>query len=146
MAEFHRLMSERVAAVRERLNVDVCSLYLALPEEQTLEIIASSGLDRGAIGARLAFSQGLTGKVARTGKPVVARDIQAHADYFHVAGSGEERFKSYLGIPLERNGTLHGVLVIQTEHTKTFFHRDIKELHGAGRDVMSALVLMGAES
>lgn len=129
----------RVDAVRSRLEVDVCSLYLAHPGKPVLEIVATSGLSERAVGAKLSFDQGLTGKVARTRKPVAARDIQSHADYFHVEGSNEERFKSYLGIPLERNGELLGVLVIQTEQTKTFFLREIKELHSAGRDVMAGL-------
>ncbi|HAB04188.1 MAG TPA: phosphoenolpyruvate--protein phosphotransferase, partial [Alcanivorax sp.] len=91
---------------------------------------------------QLGYAQGLTGKVARTRLPVVARVIQDHADYFHVAGSGEERFKSYLGIPLEHDGELHGVLVVQTEQTKTFFHRHIQEVHRAGRDLMASLMVL----
>lgn len=133
------LLSRRVDDVRSRLKVNVCTLYRAHPEDDSLEIVATSGLNQDAVGARLSCQQGLTGKVARTRKPVAARDIQNHADYFHVEGSDEERFKSYLGIPLERDGELLGVLVIQTEQTKTFFLREIKELHSAGRDVMAGL-------
>lgn len=133
-------MQQRVAAVSEALGVGVCSFYLAHPDKQSLEMVATCGLDRRILGTRLDYSQGLTGKVARTGKAVAARDIQSHADYFHVEDSGEERFTSYLGIPLERNGDLLGVLVIQTVESKTFFHRDIRELHSAGRDLIQALL------
>ncbi|HAJ42157.1 MAG TPA: hypothetical protein DCM00_05795 [Alcanivorax sp.] len=77
---------------------------------------------------------------------MVARVIQDHADYFHVAGSGEERFKSYLGIPLEHDGELHGVLVVQTEQTKTFFHRHVQEVHSAGRDLMASLMALTSVS
>ncbi len=135
-------MNERVDAVRRKLEVDVCSLYLAHPDRQTLEIVATSGLHRSAIGKQLSYAQGLTGKVARTRLPVVARVIQDHADYFHVEGSGEERFKSYLGIPLEHDGELHGVLVVQTEQTRTFFHRHIQEVHSAGRDLTAGLTAL----
>ena len=142
MAEHLNPMNERVDAVRRKLEVDVCSLYLAHPDRQTLEIVATSGLHQSVIGKQLGYAQGLTGKVARTRLPVVARVIQDHADYFHVEGSGEERFKSYLGIPLEHDGELHGVLVVQTEQTKTFFHRHIQEVHSAGRDLMAGLVAL----
>ncbi|HAM75240.1 MAG TPA: phosphoenolpyruvate--protein phosphotransferase, partial [Alcanivorax sp.] len=37
-------MNERVDDVRRKLDVDVCSLYLAHPDRQTLEIVATSGL------------------------------------------------------------------------------------------------------
>lgn len=134
------LLSRRVDDVRSRLKVNVCTLYRAHPEDDSLEIVATSGLNQDAVGARLSCQQGLTGKVARTGKPLAARDIQSHSDYFHVQGSGEERFRSYLGIPLHRGDDLLGVLVIQTEDMKTFFLKDIRELHSAGRDVMDSLV------
>lgn len=133
-------MNRRILQIKQTLGVDVCSLYLAHEEDRSLEIIASCGLDQRVVGTRLSYDQGLTGKVARTQTAVAARDIQNHNDYFHVAGSGEERFKSYLGIPLEFKGDLYGVLVIQTEVHKTFFHREIKELHSAGREFMETLV------
>ncbi|WP_159660649.1 GAF domain-containing protein [Alcanivorax xiamenensis] len=134
------VMQERVEAVRQALAVDVCSLYQAFPEAGELELVASGGLDPEALGARMTFSQGLTGKVARTGQPVVARQVADHPEYHHVANSGEERFKSYLGIPLSNGDRLIGVLVIQTVVAKSFFHNDIRELHRAGRDVREVLL------
>lgn len=144
MTEHRTTMNDRVDVVRRKLDVDVCSLYLARPDQQTLEIVATSGLNQSVIGKQLGYAQGLTGKVARTRQPVVARSLQDHADYFHVEGSGEERFKSYLGIPLEHGDQLRGVLVVQTERTKTFFRRDIQEVHSAGRDVLEGLVNLAA--
>ena len=86
-------MHARVDAVRNKLNVQVCSLYQADGQRQTLEIVATSGLNQRVLGATLAYSQGLTGKVARTRSAVAARDIQAHMDYFYVPGSDEEHFR-----------------------------------------------------
>jgi phosphotransferase system enzyme I (PtsP) len=85
------------------------------------------------------MEQGLTGKVARTAEPLAARDIHNHPDHYHVEGSGEERFRSYLGIPLLNDEHLLGVLVIQTELTRTFFRGDIRELHQAGQAVLHDL-------
>lgn len=135
-------MQARVDAVKNRLDVQVCSLYQADEIHESLEIVATSGLNRNALGATLSFRQGLTGKVARSRSPVVARDIKLHAEYHYVPGSGEERFQSYLGIPLEQAGRLYGVLVVQTEAKKTFFLKDIRELHSAGKDLLDALKLV----
>jgi len=134
-------MHARVDAVRNKLNVQVCSLYQADGQHQSLEIVATSGLNQRVLGATLTYSQGLTGKVARSRSTVAARDIQAHMDYFYVPGSDEEHFRSYLGIPLEYDGVLYGVLVVQTRVKKTFFLKDIRELHSAGRDLLDALLL-----
>ena len=134
-------MQARVDAVKNRLDVQVCSLYQADEVRESLEIVATSGLNCDVLGATLSFRQGLTGKVARSRSPVVARDIKAHPEYHYVPGSDEERFQSYLGIPLEQAGRLYGVLVVQTEAKKTFFLKDIRELHSAGKDLLDALKL-----
>ncbi|QJX03323.1 GAF domain-containing protein [Alcanivorax sp. IO_7] len=131
-------MNDRVDAVRRKLDVDVCSLYLARPDQQTLEIVATSGLNQSVIGKQLGYAQGLTGKVARTRQPVVARVIQDHADYFHVEGSGEERFKSYLGIPWSTATNCGRAGGADRAH-QDFFRRDIQEVHSAGRDVLEGL-------
>jgi phosphotransferase system enzyme I (PtsP) len=138
MTEFTHLIQQRVTLVKTVLSVDVCSFYLADTQRQCVKMLASCGLEK-AIGTTLGYHQGLTGKVARTARPVAARDIQTHTEYFHIDGSGEERYTSYLGIPLERCGELLGVLVIQTVDSRTFFHRDIRELFSAGRDLMDCL-------
>ena len=135
MTESEHLIQQRVALVKTVLGVDVCSIYLADPQQQCVKMLASCGLEK-AVGTQLSYHQGLTGKVARTAKPVAARDIQTHAEYFHIDGSGEERYTSYLGIPLERHGELLGVLVIQTVDSRTFFHRDIRELPHCGASVV----------
>ena len=138
MNEPELVIQQRVNRVKAVLGVDVCSFYIADTQQQLLQMLASCGLEK-AVGTTLGYHQGLTGKVARTAKPVAARDIQTHAEYFHIDGSGEERYTSYLGIPLERCGELLGVLVIQTVDSRTFFHRDIKELFEAGRDLLDCL-------
>ena len=51
-------MNERVDDVQRKLDVDVCSLYLAHPDRQTLEIVATSGLHRSVIGKQLGYAQG----------------------------------------------------------------------------------------
>ncbi|MFN3714122.1 MAG: GAF domain-containing protein [Alcanivoracaceae bacterium] len=138
MTEQERAMHQRVCQVKDTLAVDVCSLYRADPALETVTMLASCGLEK-AIGSCFSYQQGLTGKVARTRRPVAARDIQTHAEYFHIDDSGEERYTSYLGIPLERRGELVGVLVVQTINSKTFFHKDIRELYSAAQDLMNTL-------
>lgn len=137
---------ERVDAVRHRLDVDVCSFYIANRRSRLVSIAATSGLNQSAVGAALSWEQGLTGRVARTGKPVTARDIQTHEDYCHIQGSDEEQYKSYLGIPLMRRGRLLGVLVIQTREDRRFHYRDIKELYAAAVDLTDSLLEYNASA
>lgn len=145
MPDQHVSMHQKVTRLRAQLLVDVCTLYRASAEARVLEIAATSGLNASAVGSRLSFDQGLTGKVARTERPVAARDIQSHPEYYHVDGSGEEVFTSYLGIPLIHLGDLYGILVVQTRETKTFFHKEISELYSVGRELLDALLTLRAE-
>ena len=128
-----------IESLQTRLAVEVCSLYLAEPAKQRLQLAASAGLNRSAIGAYLSYQQGLTGLCAREKKPIAVKMPAQHPDYFHIEGSGEERFQSFIGIPLVQNQGLFGVLVVQTERKKMFFHSEIKTLYQAGREVMQAL-------
>lgn len=127
-----------VDQLRQELAVDVCSLYIAQKDDHLL-LSASSGLDQKALGARLHITQGLTGKVARSRRSLSVKNPDSHPDYHHVAASGEEKYRSYLGIPLVRRQTLYGVLVVQTIKPKMFFMGEIQTLFAAGRRLMEQL-------
>lgn len=120
------------------LGVDVCSLYIATPGNH-LQLAATCGLSQSVIGTRMSFSQGLTGRVARSQHSLSVKNPDTHPDYYHISSSGEEKYQSYLGIPLLRDHHLLGVLVVQTVRPKMFFMSEIKSLYEAGRRVMDIL-------
>jgi L-methionine (R)-S-oxide reductase len=94
------------------------------------------------LGSTLLFNQGLTGRVARTKKPLPVVNPSEHPDYFHIKGSDEERYASYLGIPLVHDGRLLGVLTLQTVRSKLFLLSDIRQAYISGRCVIEKLVRM----
>jgi len=69
----------------------------------------------------------------------VGKIPEAHPGYFHIHGSGEEKYQSYLGIPLVKDMRLFGVLVIQTVRPKLFFMNEIRTLHKAGYRVLDVI-------
>lgn len=115
------------------LGVDVCTLYHFDEARRELALVASHGLGEGAVGYRMPIDVGLTGRVARTRRPVSAKHPAQHPDFHYVEGSGEERFHSFLGIPLLRFSDLLGVVVVQTVEPKVFLMRDIEELYRVGK-------------
>lgn len=133
-------LSNIVNRLREELGVDVCSLYLTNPGGDHLMLAATSGLNQSAVGARMSIRQGLTGLVARTRRSLSVKNPETHPDYYHVKDSGEEKYHSYLGIPLLQENNLHGVLVVQTVRAKLFFMNEIKMLHEAGRRVIDVML------
>ncbi len=134
-----------LAQLKHELNVDVCSLYLINSEKTQLLLAATDGLNQNVIGSRLSINQGLTGVVARTLKPLPVNKPYLHPDYFHVQGSNEEQFETYLGIPLVHERLLFGVLVVQTRRTKLFFLSDIQRTYAAAQQVMDNIILSPAE-
>jgi L-methionine (R)-S-oxide reductase len=128
-----------VKTLGDELNVDVCSLYTLKPGGAQLELVATNGLSQSVIGACMSIKQGLTGTVARTRRSLSVKNPSIHPDYFHIQGSGEEKYQSYLGIPLIKDEILFGVLVVQTVRAKLFFMSEIKVLIKAGSLVMDII-------
>lgn len=123
----------------EELNVDVCSLYTFKIDTNQLKLTATYGLSQTVIGATMSIKQGLTGVVARTRRSLSVKNPDTHPDYFHIQGSGEEKYQSYLGIPLIKNEILFGVLVVQTVRPKLFFMSEIQSIYVAGNRVIDII-------
>ena len=128
-----------VKTLGNELNVDVCSLYTLNTNGDQLKLVATKGLSQSAVGARMSIKQGLTGVVARTRRSLSVKNPETHPDYFHIQNSGEEKYQSYLGIPLVKDMRLFGVLVVQTVRPKMFFMNEIKMLHEAGYRVLDVI-------
>lgn len=132
-------LSTIVKTLGDELNVDVCSLYTLCPGGEQLILIATRGLNQSVVGARMSVKQGLTGIVARTRRSLSVKNPDTHPDYFHIKDSNEERYQSYLGIPLIKDKVLFGVLVVQTVRPKLFFMNEIEILYAAGSRVIDVI-------
>lgn len=108
-----------VNLVANRMQSEVCSIYLC--EEDHLALCASVGLASTAVGnTRLQMGEGLVGHTAKTCAMVNVDEPQLDARYRHVVGSEEEKYHSFLGIPLFDRQNLLGVMAIQTIQPRIF--------------------------
>ncbi len=104
-----------VTNIADRLNVDVCSLYL-LRAGDVLELCASEGLDIASLHqVRLMVGQGLVGDIAAFGRPLNIGNAPEHPQFLYIPQTGEERFHSLAGVPVIRRGQVIGVLSTQCE-------------------------------
>ena len=111
----------------ERMAVDVCSIYLV--EAADLVLRSSRGLSPSAVGAvRMSPSEGLTGFTFETGQPVNVERAAEHPRFKFFPGIGEERFHSYLGVPLIFQKQAIGVLTVQTAASRLFSADDVRLL------------------
>jgi glycogen phosphorylase len=125
-----------VALIASRFHTDVCSAYLLEPDRSNLVLAASLGLHARSIGAlRMPLHEGLAGLVAEQVRPVAVDDASRHPRYKYFKESGEEEYRSFLGVPLIDRGILQGVLVVQTKEPRIFRDNEIRMLAEAADQV-----------
>ncbi|TMV15021.1 phosphoenolpyruvate--protein phosphotransferase [Arenibacterium halophilum] len=100
--------------IADSMGTEVCSVYL-FRDEDTLELCASEGLKAEAVHqTRMRLGEGLVGRVARTGAVVNTPDAPSERGFRYMPETGEERYSSFLGVPIQRLGEKLGVLVVQS--------------------------------
>jgi signal transduction histidine kinase len=96
------------------------SIVLIDPHTQLLEIEVSIGLTRKAKQLKLAIGQGVTGYVAKTGRPLRVPDVRADPHYVPV----RKTTRSELAVPLVVEDSLIGVLNVDSTRLDAFGPED----------------------
>ncbi|MGH7771620.1 MAG: phosphoenolpyruvate--protein phosphotransferase [Candidatus Binatia bacterium] len=130
-----------VAIVAERMETEVCSLYIFDRQKNRLTLCATMGLDQESVGkVSMGINEGLTGLVIEKMSPVMVVDAQAHPRYKYFPETGEERFHSFLGVPLIEKRMSLGVLVVQTSRRREFSRDEIRLLKTIAVQVSSIII------
>lgn len=115
-----------VRLVADRFGIDVCSVYLFDEKKNYLVLRATVGLSKKSVGTiRMSIREGLTGMVLEKMKPVFVLNPSTHPRYKYFEGSGEEIYKTFLGLPLIYHQKNLGVIVIQTLNENAVSEEDI---------------------
>ena len=122
---------------------EVCSIYL-FRDEDTLELCATKGLSPESVHkTRMRMGEGLVGRVAKSGKVVNTADAPSAKGFRYMPETGEERFSSFLGVPLQRLGEKLGVLVVQSREAREFTADEIYALEVVAM-VLAEMAELGA--
>ena len=111
------------------------SLALINPNNGLLEIHASAGLPSNVPELKLRVGQGVTGWVARYGKPARVGDVRHDHRYVML----HRDVRSELAVPLEVMGEVRGVLNVDSRNTDAFSQSDqelLEELAGHAAKVI----------
>jgi len=118
-----------VTIVAKRMASEVCSIYLLEDDGETLVLKATKGLSKSAVGTvSMKTSEGLSGLVVQTRDMVTTDNAPAHPRYKYFKHSKEERYLSFLGLPLFERKTPIGVIVVQTVAARSFTQDEISIL------------------
>jgi phosphotransferase system enzyme I (PtsP) len=138
MAQLRRQMAETdpaperlqslVRLIAASMVTDVCSIY-ARGEDGALVLIATEGLKAEAVRqTRLRLGEGLVGLVAERLEPVSVADAPRHPRFSYRPETGEEPYRSFLGVPILRQAQCLGVLVVQNKVSKVYEEEDAEAL------------------
>ncbi|MEL7030143.1 MAG: GAF domain-containing protein, partial [Pseudomonadota bacterium] len=117
-----------VRAIASNMVAEVCSIYLRRGGDH-LELFATQGLNPDAVHSTcLKWGEGLVGEIAVSSSPLNLQDAPNHPGFSYRPETGEDPFKSFLGVPILRSGRLLGVLVVQNEKERRYSEEEVEAL------------------
>ncbi|MDO9127140.1 phosphoenolpyruvate--protein phosphotransferase [Parvibaculum sp.] len=117
-----------VVLIASNMVAEVCSAYL-MNGARELELSATEGLKPTAVHAtRLKVGEGLVGDIAAHARPLNLADAQSHPGFAYRPETGEEIYKSLMGVPILRSGKVVGVLVVQNRTKRHYTEEEVEAL------------------
>jgi len=111
------------------MNSDVCSIYLFYEDTHELLLKATKGLNQKFIdNVKLKLGEGLTGLALKELRPICERNASRNENFRYFPGLGEERFESFIAVPISRGSTMIGTMVIQNAEKNYFTDEDVSIL------------------
>ncbi len=127
--------------VAQRMQTEVCSVYLLDADSGRLTLSATQGLDTVAVGrVSMTVGEGLAGLVVETREPVMVMDAPSHPRFLYFPETGEERYHSFFGVPIHARKTPIGVLVVQTSRPREFTQDEVRLLKAISAQVSTIIV------
>src|SRR5690606_28130310 len=130
MRSLDQMLRAIVDRARHLLNTDVAYLTLSDPERgDTYMRVTSGSVSARFQQLRLGHGEGLGGLVAQTALPYVTANYFAATRFQHTehvdAGVREEGLVAILGVPLQLNGRVIGVLYAANRRERPFSHAEV---------------------
>jgi phosphotransferase system enzyme I (PtsP) len=115
----NNILDQVVNKIGDALNFDIVSVYLWNTDNERLVLKATRGLNVDPQNPiTLRSSEGLTGYVFTSKRPLIAMPASEHPYYKYFPEIGEEEYESYIGLPIQLQNRFMGVLVGQTNERR----------------------------
>src|ERR1700761_1902908 len=136
-------LDKLVTLIAQNMVAEVCSIYLRRAGN-ALELFATQGLNPAAVhNTRLRSGQGLVGLVAETAEPVNLSNAPNHPRFAYRPETGEDPYKSFLGVPIVRGGQVYGVLTVQNRAARQYDEEEVEALQTVAM-VLAEVVASGS--
>jgi signal transduction histidine kinase/DNA-binding response OmpR family regulator len=121
------LFKRAIEAVSDTLQVETSSLMLT--EGDALRVVEAIGLPSEVIGkATVPLGKGISGHVARTGKPLLINDISQHEKFGPSSFKKQYSTQSALCVPLMRGDRVLGVMNANNKKNGEAFQESDRDL------------------
>ncbi len=121
-------LDQIVRVIAADMVAEVCSVYVQRAGE-VLELFATEGLNPEAVHrTRLRVGEGIVGEVAAHAQPLALSDAQSHPAFVYRPETGEDPYRSLMGVPILRQGRVVGVLVVQNRTQRNYTEEEIEAM------------------
>jgi len=135
-------LDKLVMVIAANMVAEVCSIYLRRAGN-VYELFATEGLNRAAVHrTRMKQGEGLVGLVAESAEPVNLSDAPSHPRFSYRAETGEDPYRSLLGVPIVRGGQVYGVLTVQNRAARLYDEEEVEALQTVSM-VLAEVVAQG---
>ena len=129
-----------VRRVKEAMGTDVCSVFVRDATTGRYVLRASDGLNSESVGkVQLAPHEGLIGLVATRQELINLDNAADHPNFRYFPETGEERYHSFLGVPLVHFREVLGVLAVQKREQRLFDADEVAFLVTIGAQLAGSL-------
>ena len=122
--ELEELLHRILRIAREVFRFENAIIRLLDPQRQVLETAAAFGYTDEATATQIRLGQGVMGKVARSGRPVLVANVAVLPDYVR----GIQDARSELAVPLIARDRVIGVFNVESPRPNAFSEEDIAPL------------------
>lgn len=138
--DIESFLQRTVELVSRHLKADVCSIYLYDVSTKSLVLKATIGLNPAAVGQiRMKPGEGLVGYTFERIKPVREAAAGTNPMFKYFKEADEDRFESFLAVPIQRGVQKIGVLAVQHEKHDYFTKTDVMALKASASQLASAV-------
>ena len=129
-----------ISTVAYHMRAAVCSIYLLDEKTDELVLRANQGLNSEAIGQlRLKMGEGIAGTALKEMNSIREGIASENPAYRHFEGIDEEQYSAFLAVPIVRNNTRIGVLVVQDPKDHYFTAHDEMALKAIAHQMATAI-------
>ena len=138
--DIESFLNKMVALVADHMQAEVCSIYIFDENREELVLKSTQGLNQESVGnIVLKVGEGLVGLALQELRPVCEKYGKDNPNFKFIPGTHEEKYESFLAVPIFRGTSRLGVLVVQRLSGHFFDSQDIMALRATSSQLAAII-------